>query len=170
MSTNDKRGSRRSSGKSAAHADADRRSLTGDDDVLELIHTIMHQYRSQQYRLLRDGPHDITHMEGKVLLYFGNHPGATQSDLSAHSGRDKAQLARLVKGLRDRELLAARSNPDDRRNVHLALTAQGEALQKSLIQQGKRLGAVAVEGFAAEEREQLRDLLKRMSRSLEESC
>ena len=58
-----------------------------DDDVLDLVHTVMHQYRSQQYRVLRDGPHDITHMDSKVLGYFGRHSGATQSDLAQHTGR-----------------------------------------------------------------------------------
>ena len=67
-----------------------------DADVLELIHTVMHQVRSLQYRVLRDGPHDITHMDSKVLGFFGRHPGATQSEVAAHSGRDKAQLARLI--------------------------------------------------------------------------
>jgi hypothetical protein len=36
-------------------------------------------------------------MEGKVLGFFARHPGATQRDLAQHSGRDKAQLARLIK-------------------------------------------------------------------------
>src|SRR5215469_14992448 len=86
-----------------------------DDDVLELIHTVMHQYRARQYRLLKEGPHDITHMDGKVLGFFNRHPGATQSDLAQHSGRDKAQLARLIKGLRERELLRAEADEHDRR-------------------------------------------------------
>ena len=41
-----------------------------DDDVLELVHAVMHDYRSLQYRFLRDGPLDITHMDGKVIGYF----------------------------------------------------------------------------------------------------
>ena len=57
-------------------------------DPLDIMHSVMHQYRALQYRFLRDGPHDITHMDGKVLGYFGRHPGATQSDLAQHTGRD----------------------------------------------------------------------------------
>ena len=138
-----------------------------DDDVLELVHTLMHQYRSQQYRALRDGPHAITHMDSKVLGFFGRRPGATQSDLAQHSGRDKAQLARLIKGLRDRGLLAAEADPIDRRNLRLTLTADGVGVQRALQLQARRLGARAVAGLGAAEREQLRALLKRVSANLD---
>ena len=92
------------------------------DAVIELVHTVMHQFRSRQYQVLRDGAHAITHMESKVMGFFSHHPGATLSDLVAHSGRDKAQLARLVKGLRERELLVGEADAADRRNVQLRLS------------------------------------------------
>lgn len=140
-----------------------------EDDVLELVHTVMHSYRSQQYRLLRDGPHDITHMDGKVLGYFGRHAGATQKDLALHSGRDKAQLARLIKGLRDRGLLAAEADEADRRNVRLSLTADGQSVQRALQQQARRLSARAVAGLSATDQRQLRALLQRVSSNLDDA-
>lgn len=137
-----------------------------DDGVLEIVHQVMHQYRAQQFRVLRDGPHDITHMDSKVLGYFGRHPGATQSDLAQHSGRDKAQLARLIKGLRDRGLLDGEADPSDRRNTRLSLTDAGQAVRRALQQQGKRLNAAAVAGMSSVEREQLTQLLLRVSQNL----
>lgn len=138
------------------------------DDVLDLVHTVMHQLRSLQYRHLRDGPHDITHMDTRVLGFFGRHPGATQSDLATHSGRDKAQLARLVKGLRDRGLLLATADEQDRRNVCLSLTAEGEAVHASLRKRALQLGSDAVAGFSASEREQLAALLRRVQANLDQ--
>lgn len=142
-------------------------SGAADDDVLELIHSVMHLYRSQQYRVLRDGPHEVTHMDSKVLGFFGRRPGATQSDLVQHSGRDKAQLARLIKGLRERGLLAAEADAADRRNLRLTLTTDGEAVQRSLRLQAKRLGARAIAGLSAAEAAQLRNLLTRVSANLD---
>jgi DNA-binding MarR family transcriptional regulator len=144
------------------------RGQNPDEDVLELIHQTMHQYRALQYRALRDGPHDITHMDSKVLGFFERRPGATQSDLAQHSGRDKAQLARLIKGLRDRELLAAEADEADRRQVRLRLTAAGEALQRELREQAGHLGTRAVAGLSAPERQQLLALLRRVSANLGE--
>ena len=67
-------------------------------EVFETIHTLMHLFRAQQFRALRDGPAAVTHMEAKTLGFFARHPGATLSELVAHSGRDKAQVARLIAG------------------------------------------------------------------------
>jgi DNA-binding MarR family transcriptional regulator len=133
-----------------------------EDDVLEAIHAVMHQYRAQQYRVLRDGPHGVTHMESKVLGYFGRQPGATQSELAQHSGRDKAQLARLIKGLRERGLLLAEPDAADRRNLQLTLSAEGQAVQRALRQQARKLSASAVAGFSAQERQTLLALLQRV--------
>lgn len=137
------------------------------DEVFESIHTIMHLYRARQYRVLRDGPHDITHMENKVLGFFARHPGATQSDLVAHSGRDKAQLARLIRGLRDQGLLEARVDENDRRSIQLQLSAAGAAIHKTLHRQGARLSTVAVQGLSEQECRQLVGLLARVRANLE---
>ncbi|MEY2891150.1 MAG: hypothetical protein RJA98_1058 [Pseudomonadota bacterium] len=137
-----------------------------DDDVLESVHALMHQVRSQQFRVLRDGPHDVTHMESKVLGFFGRHPGGTQTELAQHSGRDKAQLARLIKGLRERGLLDAEPDAGDRRHVRIALTAAGSALQTTLRQEARRLSTVAVAGFSATERRTLLALLQRVRSNL----
>ena len=135
-------------------------------DPLDIMHSVMHQYRALQYRFLRDGPHNITHMDGKVLGYFGRHPGATQSDLAQHTGRDKAQLARLIKGLRDQGLLQGDVDADDRRSVRLSLTAEGLAIQKELRQQARRLSLQAMEGLSAPEQQQLLALLRRVQGNL----
>jgi DNA-binding MarR family transcriptional regulator len=135
-------------------------------DPLELVHAVMHLYRSRQFQALRDGPHAVTHMDSKVLNFFSHRPGATLSDLAQHSGRDKAQLARLVTGLRERGLLQGAPDPEDRRSVQLTLTAEGQAVQRSLLQQARRLSVRAVTGFDPREIQQLQSLLQRLRDNL----
>ena len=137
-----------------------------EDALMELVHRVMHQYRSEQYQVLRGSASDITHMESKVLGYVGRHRGATQSDLARDSGRDKAQLARLIKALRERGLLQAEPDPDDRRNLRLALTPDGEEVLRLLRQHTRRLASKAVTGLDAQERVQLLALLQRVSTNL----
>ena len=136
---------------------------TVEDSPLELIHAVMHQYRSRQYQVLRSGGHDITHMESKVLGFLSRHPKATQSDLAKHSGRDKAQLARLIKALRERGMLDGEADEADRRNVRLSVTPVGAALLLALNQQSKALASQAVAGFSDLEQAQLVALLRRVS-------
>lgn len=130
--------------------------------VFEAIHDIMHLYRAQQFRALRDGPHDLTHMEAKVLGYFMRHPGATQSDLTIHSGRDKAQLARLVRGLRDRGLLEATVDEADRRSTRLHVSESGKAIARTVEKSGDRLAREAAAGLDEGERRQLLALLEKV--------
>jgi len=144
-----------------------RKDIPADEAVLELVHAVMHQFRAQQYRALEGAADGVTHMEGKVLGFFAHHAGATQSDLSQHSGRDKAQLARLIKGLRERGLLHGEADDADRRNVRLQLTDVGQAMLRTLRSQGRRLEARAVAGLSVDQRRQLAELLLRVKRNLE---
>lgn len=139
----------------------------GADDVVEAIHAVMHLLRTEQHRALRGGPHDLTHMESKVLGFFVRRPGATQRDLAEHSGRDKGQLARLVGGLKARGLLDARADEADRRNVRLHPTADGRAVDLALRREGRRASERAVAGLGADERRQLVALLGKVRANLE---
>jgi len=136
------------------------------EDALEVMHAIVHLYRSQQMRALRAGPHELAHMEIKVLAYFARHPGATQSDLVTHSGRDKAQVARLIRGLREGGLLEATADELDRRSTRLALSAAGQQMFGAVHLQKGELHAVALAGLSAEEKTSLMALLARVRANL----
>ncbi|WP_273452484.1 MarR family winged helix-turn-helix transcriptional regulator [Nevskia ramosa] len=137
------------------------------ETVVESIHSVMHLFRAQQYRVLRDGPHALTTMESKVLGFFSRRIGATLSDLVSHTGRDKGQLARLIGGLRDRGLLEAKADEEDRRNLRLYLTADGAAIHRTLHRQRQRLSGLAVEGLSLLEQQQLLAFLAKVRTNLE---
>jgi DNA-binding MarR family transcriptional regulator len=141
-------------------------SMESSADVFEAIHAIMHLHRARQLRASQDGGAQLTHMENKVLGYFGRNPGATQRDLAAHSGRDKAQLARLISGLREKGLLDGVAAPDDRRSVCLQLSDAGQAVHAALRLQGAALSHAALTGLDASERAQLLTLLQRVHENL----
>jgi DNA-binding MarR family transcriptional regulator len=135
--------------------------------VFDAIHHVMHQYRAMQLRGLRDTSHELTHMEFKVLGFFARHPGASQTELVAHSGRDKAQVARLIKGLRDQQLLDAQPDETDRRTTRLRLSPQGKTVIDSLEGMGAQVSSLAVQGMGAAECAQLLALLMRIKANLD---
>lgn len=137
------------------------------EQVFEAVHAVMHLYRAQSPHGHGDARQPLTHMEHKVLAFFSHHPGATQSDLAAHSGRDKGQLARLVAGLRERGLLEAQADEVDRRNMRLGLTAQARTALQAAQRQARRVASDAVAGLADAERAQLLALLQRIRSNLE---
>lgn len=136
------------------------------EDVFESIHSVMHLYRAQQYRALREGGHDLTHMENKVLGFVAAHRGATQRDLVASFGRDKAQLARLIKTLRDKALLCGQVDEQDRRSLRLQLTAEGEAVHEAVQRQGRQLNKAAIDGLSSEQCGALLQLLATIKTNL----
>lgn len=140
---------------------------TSAQDVFEAIHSIMHLYRARQMRAPAGQEPELTHMEGKVLGFFARHPGATQSDLAAHSGRDKAQLTRLIRGLRDKELLDAEADALDRRSTRLRLSRTGEALHRQLHRVGAQAAELALAGVPETARAQLLDLLEQVRANLD---
>jgi DNA-binding MarR family transcriptional regulator len=145
-----------------------RKPVKTSDEVFDLIHTIMHLFRSQQYRGLPDGSHHLTHMEGKLLGFFARYPGATLSDLVAHSARDKGQLARLIKSLKEEDLLSVQKDQKtDRRSVGLELTGAGHAVHRTLHRQSERLAMLAVKDLDSEKRRQLLVLLRQVRSNLE---
>jgi DNA-binding MarR family transcriptional regulator len=89
------------------------------------------------------------------------------SELAAHSGRDKGQLARPIGGLRERGLLEARVDESDRRNLRLHLTAEGQSLHQTLHRQARRHASAAVAGLSQEERRQLVELLHKVRANIE---
>ena len=133
------------------------------------MHAIVHLYRSRQLRGVRGGPHELAHMEMKALGYFARHPGATQSDLVAHSGRDKAQVARLIRALREAQLLEATADEQDRRSTRLSLSAAGQEVFDGLRRQSGVLGEAALAGLSGDEQAQLMVLLARVRANLEQT-
>jgi DNA-binding MarR family transcriptional regulator len=127
--------------------------------VFETIHRLMHIFRARQYRLIQDSGVDLTHMQHKVLGYFARHPDATLSDLVADSGKDKAQLARLITEVRAKGLLDAKPDSTDKRVTRLNLTQAGKDIFESLKKAERELSDLAVQGLTQEERKVLLKLL-----------
>jgi DNA-binding MarR family transcriptional regulator len=136
------------------------------DEILESVHVLTHLYRAQQYRVARE-PHALTHMEGRVLSFVGRHAGATQSELVAHSARDKGQMARLISALRERGLLEVRVDAVDRRIQRLHLTAAGRGIYTAVQRQRSRVARLAVADLDAGERRALAGLLRRVRSNLD---
>jgi len=135
--------------------------------VVDAMHKIMHLYRTQQHRSLRGAQHDLAHMEIKVLGFFARHPGGSPSDLVAHSGRDKAQVARLIRGLRERGLLEAEADANDRRSTCITLSPAGLELHTALHSHDGELAAAALAGLSEGECATLAALLGRVRANLE---
>ena len=143
------------------------RSTATDDDIYEQLHGLMHALRGRLREPARAGGPGLPPMEARALNFFARQPGATAADLVLHSGRDKAQIARLVKPLLDGGLLTREADATDGRSIRLHPTEAGHAAHRAMQQQRKRIAARLIKGLAADDLAQLKRLLTRLAENLE---
>lgn len=139
------------------------------EQVFESIHHVTHLIRSGIFKVLRDSPYKLTHLEGKLLGYFSRHPGSTLGDVAEEMAKDKGQLAKVIRSLREYGLLTALADDSDRRKVKLVLTPQGEEIHNMVRKEIGRLSEIAIQGFDSEQKQDLLAKLKRIRTNLEAS-
>ena len=99
----------------------------------------------------------------KVLLFLANHPQLdTARDVTVYRGITKSQVSAAVDFLVERGIIRRRTDPEDRRVIHLAVTETGTPLveQARKIQDGcwQRI----LVGLTQEEQQQLYTLLEKV--------
>ncbi len=135
---------------------------SNNTEVLDRLHTLMHSLRRHLQEATREDGEGLGPMEVRCLGYFMRNEGATQSELVQHSGRDKAQIARIVKALHERGLLQSSPDPDDGRSQRIGVTAEGQALQRKMQLHRARFEKAMTAGLAEGERATLLTLLDRL--------
>ena len=97
-------------------------------DVFDAMHELLFLYRSRLRRSMETVHPDLTFNEMRVLMHVGRQPGITQRDLVEHSHADKAQMARLLAQLQERDWLTRNASKEDRRVRCLHLSESGRQL------------------------------------------
>lgn len=139
--------------------------------ALDLMHTLMHQIKRRMQQATQAASEAegiaLAPMEARTLGFYARHSGATAQDLVDHAGRDKAQVARLVKSLVERGLLATATDPQDRRRQTLQLTTAGKRFERRMATERLRIERAVMAGVSAEEAEVLRRCLAQMVAALD---
>ncbi len=136
-------------------------SEAAGDAVFEQMHEILFLFRSQLSQRLNKAGEDVPGMAWKVLGFYARHPGWTQMQLVEHSGRDKGQVARLVKQLTERGLLHRGDGFSGKRRG-LALTERGQLVFNRLQRHRAQLANQLTSVLSANEQAQLSRLLEKI--------
>lgn len=134
-----------------------------DIEILNLVNTIMHQATARMQRSLREAELGLAAMEARTLRFVARNPGCTQNDIVRESGRDKAQIARIIKTLLERGQVERLDNEPGEKRQRLRLTASGAETHAEA--EGLRAAAAKdlLRDLSQTERKQLEGLLRRMS-------
>ena len=101
-------------------------------------------------------------MEWRVMAVLGDAGAATQRALAEATLMDKVAVNRACKVLEDRGLAVRRPNETDGRSHLLELTGEGRAIHGEVMPLAREIEREIFTTLAPSEREQLRDLLKRV--------
>ena len=73
--------------------------------------------------------HGLSMREVHVLLFLANNPACdTARSITEYRGLSKSQVSQAVEFLSEMDLLLRKTDHDDRRVIHLSLTAEGRAI------------------------------------------
>jgi MarR family transcriptional regulator, temperature-dependent positive regulator of motility len=142
------------------------RSETAGDAApaaLEQLQRLVFQFRGQLPRLSLAAGVQANPMELKALLHIAHHAGCTASDLVRHSGRDKAQVARLLQQLEHQGWLQRQPDAQDRRVQRLQLTPAGDAVHARMRQARDAWAAQLLARLSTQEQQQLAGLLAKLN-------
>ncbi|QXI36306.1 MarR family winged helix-turn-helix transcriptional regulator [Pseudomonas xantholysinigenes] len=115
--------------------------------------------RILDWHLEADG---VTAAQFKVLMIATQYQIDTPAELCRYLGLDSGSMTRMLDRLEQKGLILRNRCPDDRRQVRLALTADGERLVSRLPQVGAAAMNELVEVLQAEELETLERLLAKI--------
>ena len=135
---------------------------SANPEILEKLHLLVSIFHRRMHDAVREDGEGLAPMEARALRFLAQHEGSTQRDMTQHTGRDKAQIARIVKTLLERGLVESTPDPDDGRSQRLRLTPAGRAMQRRMQQHRARFELALVQGFDEPEQAALVAQLERM--------
>ena len=139
-------------------------SVVPHDRLAHLVkHAIRALDRALQVRLADHGV-SIGHWVFLRALWKGD--GQTQRQLSREAGVREPTTFAALKAMEARGYVERRQLADNRRNVHVFLTAAGRALEKALVPLALECNAIAVRGVPVDDVATTRRTLLAMLRNL----
>ncbi|MCO7261043.1 MarR family winged helix-turn-helix transcriptional regulator [Dickeya zeae] len=139
---------------------------TLDTQTFELLGEVIHgvkQRLQESDALTQTG---LAPFQARTLGLIARHPGQSQHFLAQYMGRDKAQIARLLKELETLGLITREPSPTDRRAQVVSLTKKGEDTHRLFAQARTELLQRAFVDVTAEERRQFARVLQKMKANL----
>lgn len=148
--------------------EVERRSVVPTDNIRACFEMLALAGAVDRDCAARLAPHHLS--EGKFVLLFLLHDkpdGLSPHELAERAGVTRATITGLLDGLERDGFIARRGGLDDRRKIAVALTEAGRKTARDLFTEHAKWVASLFEGFTADERKMLNNLLQRIWQNLD---
>jgi DNA-binding MarR family transcriptional regulator len=139
-----------------------------DDELIDLLRMVSSGFRARMQARIAASGMGLTTFQARLVNLVGRHEGVSQLALGSFMDRNKAQIARAVKELEVRGLVARRAHSADWRAKSVVLTAEGKRMHAHLGGVRKQLAVDVLGSLSDKEKQALRSGLEKMSGVLRE--
>ena len=102
--------------------------MNDDSDIRQVLWQLAFQFKVSSKRAVRDYDLPLNGMHIRLLQMIRRHPDCTAQRIASVTGRDKAQITRVIKELESMALITRTPDPEDRRAQLLSLNEKGRGL------------------------------------------
>ena len=102
--------------------------MNDDSDIRQVLWQLAFQFKVSSKRAVRDYDLPLNGMHIRLLQMIRRHPDCTAQQIASVTGRDKAQITRVIKELEGMALITRTPDPGDRRAQLLSLNEKGRGL------------------------------------------
>lgn len=138
------------------------------DESVGYLVRVLHQSLQRHIDVCMQ-PQDLTAMQWGPLFLMAQGKGDTAALLAREAGTDAGAMTRMLDRLEAKGLVRRIRSEQDRRVVHLALTADGQRAAQQIPQGLCSVLNHHLQGISPRELDQLKDLLRRMIRNGQQS-
>ncbi len=115
----------------------------------------------------RLAPHGVTRGQWSFLRALWNEDGLTQRELSVRVGTMEPTTVVALRGMEKAGLVTRLRSADDKRKVHVRLTARAKRLKGKLLPLARDITVEAAEGIGRNEVKRFHEVLRRMTANLD---
>ncbi len=103
-------------------------NMKNETDIRQVLWQLAFQFKVSTKRAVRDYDLPLNGMHVRLLQMIHRHPDGTAQQIARVTGRDKAQITRVIKELESMALIMRTPDPADRRAQLLSLNEKGLGL------------------------------------------
>jgi DNA-binding MarR family transcriptional regulator len=118
----------------------------------------------------RLAPHGIATGEWAALRVLWQSENLSQVELASRMKVEKASLTAVLNKMQKKGLIEKTTGSDDRRKVKISLTARGRKMRDEILPYGSMISDMATDGMRTDEIAQLRALLLKLIRHVENAA
>lgn len=138
-----------------------------NDSIANMVFTLTQSYKHAIRSELKAKTLGLNGMHVKCFSYIKQAKTCTANDIVNHLHRDKAQVARIIKEMIEKQWIIKSNNPRDKRSQLLSLTTEGDQLAELIVQKQQEIQLKMVGGLTQAEIDMFHSITSKISNNLQ---